>query len=419
MVASGAGSVSGGLSNANLSVLKEGGLFLVVCAIVFVMSEPAPYELALIVLVALSFLFGLSLPAVTAPLLGCLILYILGGLLAVTQVPDLGKAPLYMAVSAFLAASSVFYAAVIAARPQRLELIVKALCFAGAVTALLGSLGYFGLLPSSDAFLRYGRAKGSFEDPNVFAAFLLIPLAFTLRRLLTGPISQMPGQALLTGLLTVGVFLSFSRAGWGLLILLGLATVIMALIDNRSAWVRVRAVTLSLLAVLAGVAIILTLLATSDVADVFRERASLTQSYDVGAYGRFERHWLGLILATEKPLGIGPGEFWKTYVEDPHNVYLKSFLAYGWLGGISYLLLIMATFLYWVPILFRARPWREINQSYFIVFCLYCLLGWIIDTDHWRHMYLLFGMAWGLIAAEARFGRHYEAAQGRLMARPA
>lgn len=400
-----------GLSNANLSPLKDCGLFLVVCSIVFVMSEPAPYELALIVLVIVSFLFGLALPAVTAPLVGCLVVYILGGVLAVTQVPDLAKAPLYMAVSAFLAASSLFYAAVIAARPERLELIVKALCFAGAVTSLVGCLGYFGLMPSSETFLRYGRAKGTFEDPNVFAAFLLIPLAFTLRRLLTGPLAQLPANALLTGLLTVGVFLSFSRAGWGLLVLLGLATLVITLVDNRSSFVRVRAVMLSLLAIGAGVAIVLTLLAVSDVAEVFRERASLTQSYDVGAYGRFERHWLGFILATEKPLGIGPGEFWKTYVEDPHNIYLKSFLAYGWLGGISYILLISMTFFYWVPILFKARPWVEINQACFVVFCLYCLLGWIIDTDHWRHMYLLFGLAWGLIAAEARFGRFYEAAR--------
>ena len=28
------------------------------------------------------------------------------------------------------------------------------------------------------------------------------------------------------------------------------------------------------------------------------------------------------------------------------------------------------------------------------------LMSFIIDTDRWRHLYLLYGLAWGLIAAE-------------------
>jgi len=178
--------------------------------------------------------------------------------------------------------------------------------------------------------------------------------------------------------------------------------------DTPSARTKARALLLTSLAAVGMVVTVLILLAISDVADVFAERATLNQSYDVGAFGRFERHWLGFILATEKPLGIGPGEFWKTYVEDPHNVYLKSFLAYGWIGGLSYIALIVLTFMKWTPILFRPRPWRELSQAYFVVFCLYCLLGWIIDTDHWRHMYLLLGVAWGVVAAEARFGAAHD-----------
>lgn len=399
---------SAGLAHANLAIIKDGGLFLVVCAIAFVMSEPAPYELAMVGLVGLGFLFGLRLPAATAPMVACMVVYILGGMLALTQVPDLDKAPLYMAVSAFLAGSSIFFAAVIAVKPQRIELITTALIVAGTITALLGVMAYFGVIPGSDVFLRYDRARGTFEDPNVFAAFLIMPIAFLMRRLLTGSLSMMPVNMALLGIMTIGVFLSFSRAGWALLILVGLATVMITLVDTPSARVKARAMILTSLAAVGMVLVIMVVLAVSDVADVFAERATLDQSYDVGAFGRFERHWLGMLLVTEKPLGIGPGEFWKTYVEDPHNVYLKGFLAYGWLGGISYLALIGLTFIRWMPILFKPRPWRELGQAYFVVFCLYCVLGWIIDTDHWRHVYLLLGVAWGLIAAEARYGQTYD-----------
>jgi hypothetical protein len=31
--------------------------------------------------------------------------------------------------------------------------------------------------------------------------------------------------------------------------------------------------------------------------------------------------------------------------------------------------------------------------------------GFIIDTDHWRHFYLLLGMIWGMAAATRKFAR--------------
>ena len=392
----------------SLAPVKAGMIWIVTFAIAFVWQEPAPYELLMVVLVAVAFLGGLGIPRSIAPLLACLVIYMLGGMLAVTQVPELDKAPLYMAVSGFLAASSIFYAAIIAANPSRMSLIANALIAAGILTSFIGTLAYFGVLPGSELFLRFDRARGTFEDPNVFGAFLIIPIAFLLRRLLTGSLNELPVTSILLAILTVGVLLSFSRAAWGLLIGVGGLTVLITLIDSPSPRVKLRAMILAALGTAALVLLILAILASGDVADVFRQRASFSQSYDVGAYGRFERHWLGFILATELPLGLGPSEFWKIYGEDPHNVYLKGFIAYGWLGGISYILLIALTFFRFCPILFRRRPWTELAQAVFVVFSLYTLLGWIIDTDHWRHMYMLIGLAWGVIAAEDRWGATYE-----------
>ena len=405
---SSAGGGAGRWSAANFAPIKDASLWLVTCLVAFVMSEPAPYELVLVVLVGAAFLGGLPIPRSLAPLVACLVVYMLGGILAVTQVADLDKAPMYMAVSAFLVASSLLYAAVVAAKPERIDLIANALILAGVLSATVGTLAYFKVLPGGGAFLLYDRARGTFEDPNVFGAFLVIPAAIVLRRMLTGSVVRVPYQAAMFGILTVGILLSFSRAAWGLFVIMGLLTVLIALIDTPSPAVKARAMILAALGSGALVMIVLAILATGDAAEIFRQRASLSQSYDVGAYGRFERHWLGFLLATEKPLGIGPLEFWKIYGEDPHNVYLKGFIAYGWLGGISYVVLIAMTYFRLTPILFRRRPWTEVAQALFIVFALYTLLGWIIDTDHWRHMYILIGLAWGIIAAEDRFGAHYD-----------
>ncbi len=91
---------------------------------------------------------------------------------------------------------------------------------------------------------------------------------------------------------------------------------------------------------MAGVAAIALLLAAllsiDAVANLFKERVSLDQSYDVGEMGRFGRHVLGALLALDVPLGIGPLQFSKIFPEDPHNSYLNAFMSGGWLSGVCY-----------------------------------------------------------------------------------
>ena len=40
------------------------------------------------------------------------------------------------------------------------------------------------------------------------------------------------------------------------------------------------------------------------------------------------------------------------------------------------------------------------TQVAYIVFLGHILMATVIDIDHWRHVYLLFGMLWGAIAAD-------------------
>ena len=53
-------------------------------------------------------------------------------------------------------------------------------------------------------------------------------------------------------------------------------------------------------------------------------------------------------------------------------------------------------------ILFRDRPWQPILLCAYVVFVGHVALGSVIDTDHWRHFYLLIGLVWGAIALEYR-----------------
>ena len=78
---------------------------------------------------------------------------------------------------------------------------------------------------------------------------------------------------------------------------------------------------------------IVAILSLPQVNGLFEERASLVQSYDSGRFGRFGRHILGAQLALDQPFGIGPLQFSKYFPEDPHNSFLDSFMAGGWLSG--------------------------------------------------------------------------------------
>ena len=79
------------------------------------------------------------------------------------------------------------------------------------------------------------------------------------------------------------------------------------------------------------------------IAAMFRERAQLIQSYDVGSSGRFGMQELALGAMLKFPNGMGPFEFSRVHGLQQHNVYLQSFLVYGWAGGMTYFTLLATT----------------------------------------------------------------------------
>jgi O-antigen ligase len=368
----------------------------------FVMSEPAPYELLMAGQMVVWFLLGLTISRTVAIPLALLLVFNVGGMLSLLVMPDMAGGPIYIAVSTFLALTTVLYAAVIEQRPQRLQIIFKAWVAAALITGTLGILGYFHAFPGAGIFTRYDRAMGAFEDPNVFGPYLVAPILYLLHRLLTGRLVQAP--LLIAGLLVLvmGVFLSFSRAAWGLLLFSSLMLVFLMLLKERTGAFRLKILALSIAAiVLLAVAVIIAL-QFDRVSDLFSNRARLVQEYDGARLGRFERHKIGFLLAMERPLGLGPMELGRMFGEDEHNIWLKSLTTYGWLGFVSYVTLICWTLAAGFRYLLRDRPWQPCLMIGWVMILGHTLIGNVIDTDHWRHFYLLLGIVWGCIALEQR-----------------
>jgi O-antigen ligase len=347
-------------------------------------------------------LFGLRLSRGVMPLLTLLAAFVLGGLIAMTQMERLYQTPLYLAVTLFLGLTSVFLATVIERRPDLMRVIFSAWIMAGVVTAAAGIAGYFGLFPGAGIFTRYGRATGVFEDPNVFGPFLVLPAIFLLHRILVGG----PADVLRSGVpllvILTGLFLSFSRGAWGLFAFCGLALVVALMLANPSGRFRLRVTILAAIAVAAIALFVIAILQIPEVADLFTRRAQLVQDYDSARHGRFARFGIGFAMAMETPLGIGALQFGRIFGEDTHNIWLKALMDYSWLGFAAFLTLVVWTLAAGLRILFRKRPWQPFLLCAYIVFLGHILLATVIDIDHWRHFFLLIGIVWGGILLERR-----------------
>jgi hypothetical protein len=388
---------------ATVSLIGSSVLALSVFLTGFVMHEPAPGDAIMAGLMGVWFILGLNISRATAPLLMLLLVLETGCLMSLTQMRDLDVGPTYLGVNFYLALTAFFYSAIIERRADNLSIIFKAWTIAAVITAALGILGYFHAFPGSEIFTRYDRAMGAFKDPNVFGPYLVAPALYLIYGILTGKTYHLPLRA--SGLLIIafGMLLSFSRAAWALFVFSAFALVLVMLLKQRTAAFRMKILLLALGGTIAMVAIVIVALQFHQVSDLFSTRTQLVQDYDGGHLGRFERHRIGFQMMMEHPLGIGPMVFAKMFPEAEHNIWLKMLTTYGWLGFVTYIAIIVWSICIGFKYLLRDRPWQPYLMIAWIVLVGHAAIGNVIDTDHWRHFYLLLGVIWGCRSLEHNY----------------
>ena len=165
---------------------------------------------------------------------------------------------------------------------------------------------------------------------------------------------------------------------------------------------RLRSAALILVAGLIAALAVTAALQTDAVSSLFSVRAELVQGYDSGPEGRFGgQEKAARSLARLAPLGIGALQFSATYHhEDVHNVYLNMFLNAGWAGGLAYAVSSPCPWDWDLPMRSKGPPTRPIFLVAYAALLGIVVEGLIIDTDHWRHFYLLLALVWGLMAAD-------------------
>lgn len=381
-------------------------VWLAVMTSSIVMAEPAPTDaltMGLFVLLPVVGLFAAN-DKLLAPFAVWLAISALS-YVASTFAADVEASIKHTTVSLYLYAASFIFAGFIAKRPlAHARLVLNAYLCAAVVAASLGIIGYLDLFPGAyDLLTRYDRASGPFKDPNVFGPFLIPALLTALHLWLTQPLSRGAFPLLVSAVLSAGLLLSFSRGAWAAAAFALAIYIYFYLLGARR---NVERLKLALL-VMIGAAIVALVLAAALQSDavnaLLEQRASLTQPYDEGPEGRFGGQMKAIGVILENPLGIGSVQF-APYIhhEEPHNVYLAMFMNAGWLGGFLYVALLATVLIAGFRHALVATRTRGLFVIAYAALAATILLGFIIDTDHWRHFYLLLGIATGLMASDTR-----------------
>lgn len=393
-------------SGVSLTVSAEGlvnGLLFFTILISFVVFiEPAPYE-GMVALMAMAVVFArVRFDPLLAPMIFIIAIWALFGAFAVMPVTDNSKAITYYLVSIYLALTSLIFACLLTQNTERrLATLERAYILAAFLASVLGIIGYFNIIPSLRHILVLnGRAQATFKDPNVFGPYLILPLLLLIQGFLYRGFRLRHIAACLV--ILMALLLSFSRGAWGHFVVSALVMLMMIFWTNKSTAFRLRILRLSALAV-AGIAGLLALLLSfGSIGKMFSERANLVNYYDAGENGRFGTQLRGLMAIFDLPNGLGPHGYSAAFGIDPHDVYLAALYAYGWVGGIAYLTLALTTLVVGFRGLLIRAPWQPVLIAAYATFLGVALEGFIIDTDHWRHYFLLLGMVWGLTIASLR-----------------
>jgi len=391
--------------------LQRALVWLAGASVAIVFIEPSPYELLTILAVVAFFATGLRLRLLFMPPLLLLALINIGYSISAIPMFDNSIIASWIATSWYMALTVIFLAMVISEDTMaRLDMLRRGLIVGAMIASLAAIAGYFNLVPGGyDLLTLYGRGRGTFKDPNVLGAFLILPSLLVLQNVVTARFGKALRSTIALGVMTLAILLAFSRAAWGQLILTAAFMLTLMVMTSRSNTDRSRIVVTAIVAALAAALLVAVLPSFNSVADMFQQRASFDQSYDEGRFGRFGRHILGADMALDLPFGIGPLQFHRYFPEDTHNSYLNAFMSGGWLSGVCYPALVFLTVILGFRHIFIRVPWQRTYLAVFAAFLGTVGESFIIDTDHWRHFFMMLGVMWGLFAA----AQPYSAASAR------
>jgi O-antigen ligase len=239
------------------------------------------------------------------------------------------------------------------------------------------------------------RARGLFKDPNVYGPYL-IPAALILAQESLNPRLlrlNRPAQVFCFGFLAAGILFSFSRGAW-INLIVGVIVMTVAVSLRRGGSKRALVM---LMVVLVGGGVTLWAVYASGSLGFLEQRAQF-QSYD---NDRFGAQAFGIQLAEDRPIGIGPGQFELVSPLSTHSTYVRALAEQGILGLATLLALMLGTLLFAFRNAALGRDTYGIGSAPLLAaWCGMLVNSFVVDTLHWRHLFLLAGLIWAGTHAE-------------------
>lgn len=358
-----------------------------------VLLEPAPTDLLAITLLPVALLLRQAeLPRRIAPPAVLLWVFLIGNVLSISKAIDPLHAIAYAAITGYLV---LLWILIVSYLAKQGELGVRRLwsgyLVAATVAVVATAVAYFVDVPWRELVVHRGyRGKGLFKDANVFGPFLVPVILYCMVQYSRLTHKKRLTYLGLAAVLSCGVILSFSRGAWvNLFVSVSVLLFATAALIKKSRRGVIRVaigITLALIAIPFVVSV-------TGTGDFLSQRAAL-QAYD---QVRFTAQRQALATVIREPLGIGPGQANEILIQNPHNAYLHVAAENGWIGAVGFIGLIVLTFYRTTKGAMVSRG--SLQDQYLIIGA--ALMGVlvnsiVIDSLHWRHLWLLLAVPWGL-----------------------
>lgn len=365
-------------------------LFFTMCMSSFVLIEPSPSDLLMIVLIIGCFVYGFyTVSEETVFPFVVISVFLISNLISLFFVREIFTAIRYSGITFYLAVTwACFVSLGHYFKLSLLQIISKGYLISAVLTVLIGILAYFNMIPMSENFLMFGRVKSTFKDPNVFGPFLVMPALFAISLVELDGI-KVSGKVISFScflLLLSGIILSFSRAAWGNF---ALSFILYIIIVKREFLLR-RLKTIIIIMII-GLPFIIYFIQAPIIQDLLASRLMI-KNYDSD---RFDTQREAIETGLLNPLGIGPGHSELVFQYAPHSLYARIFTENGLIGVVSFILFFVFSMYksfksYWQSV-------GEYSVLFIVIFVSLCGLAFnsfFIDTLHWRHLWIILALAY-------------------------
>lgn len=377
-----------GLMMVLIGVLKYDWLVLTAfCMIGFVRFEPAPFDLLLVLILVFGLVTGQLIPpdSKSRPLIWLGLWGLVVANLLSTFANGVTSASFRFLIITLYVLLLFLFVRMYAVNPRAMRWLLFGYTVAAVSNAIPVVLGFFGVSMPFSVVAWSTRGVGFFKDANVFGPFLAVGAFWLVDWVIHQP--KRPHSALLLAaalLMGIGAMLSLSRGAWINMFLCACLYLVYLLRHSSK-----KALFLIAFAVLL-ILIALVVFQSLGLNNVIVAHSHL-QDYD---RLRFNIQREGLITGFTSPLGVGPAGW-----PNAHSLYVKTFAEQGFLGLAALCILIGGLVF---PLTKQALDMRRKTNLITAGVLLAIIAGQlvnslVIDSIHWRHLWVVFGLAWAYL----------------------